>query len=124
MVARVTVRFSGLVSPPPSIVVSGLKEINSVMTHEVHDPVFLGQPSRPSAGCQMLERLGLADAGERITKDGLHKIQRPEGYLPIRFYPEPKIFAELRLKDRNPWLLRDSGAALSLAQARAPCGGV
>ncbi len=111
------------VYPEASVVVSGLEKIDSVIGHEVHDSVFLREPPRPHAGCEMPERLRLADPGERISEDCLDEIQCPECDLAVSLHPVPKIFQELLLKHRGSRLLRDSWAAATLAQARCPCEG-
>jgi hypothetical protein len=49
------------------MVKAGLKEIKDLAADPVNQPVFLGDPPRPTAHEQVTERLGLAGALEWIT---------------------------------------------------------
>ena len=71
--------------------------------------MLLGDAARPCAGCQIFERLGLADSYERIAHDGLDEIENTKSHLSVRLHPMPKIFAELELKNSQTSLLRRHG---------------
>ena len=60
---------------PVLIVEASLKEIDLVFANDVYEPVLLSQPSRPVARERMPQRLGFADARERIAKNSLDEIQ-------------------------------------------------
>jgi len=70
--------------------VPGLVEINAVSADQIHDPMLLGQAAGPRAGKDILQRLGLADAPERVPQDRLDQVQSTKRHSPIRFYPVPK----------------------------------
>ena len=67
--------------------IPSLEEVNPIVTDEIDDAVFLRQPPRPRAGVEILERLRLADAGERISKNSLDEIEHFESDLAIRLFP-------------------------------------
>jgi hypothetical protein len=46
------------------VVVAPLEEIDAIVPYEVDDPMFGGEAAAPNVGPQVLQRLGLADAGE------------------------------------------------------------
>src|SRR4051794_10276027 len=62
-----------------SIVVASLEEVDPIVADEVDDPMLLGQPTRPDAGPEVLERLGLANSAERVTDDGLDQVEGADG---------------------------------------------
>jgi hypothetical protein len=84
------------------IVIAGLEKIDPVFSDDIDDPVLLGQPPRPRAREDMLQRLGLADAMEGISQNGLDEVQSPKGNSAIDLDPMPEIFPKLRLKDGDP----------------------
>jgi len=103
-----------------SVVVTSLKEIDSTIPHQVDDPMFLGEASRPGACEQMLQWLWFTDSGERITQNGFDKVNRLECDLAILFDPISQIIDEFGMKYRNAffcfWI-----ALIFAAQVRAPC---
>jgi hypothetical protein len=68
--------------------VSHLEELDAVVLHEINDSVRLGETARPRGGSEVSERLGLANASKRIAQNRLDELEHPDGYPPIRFYPE------------------------------------
>lgn len=50
----------------------------------------------------MLQRLGLANAGEGISQNGLDEVQSPQSDFAINLDPMPEILPELRLKNGDP----------------------
>lgn len=71
-----------------SVMVPALKEVDSIVAHEVDESVLLSDPSRPDAGAEVSDGLGLADAPERFSGDRLHEIHDPRGDTTIRGDPE------------------------------------
>jgi hypothetical protein len=56
-------------------VIPSLKKVHPVLEHPIHQPVLVAEPSRPYAGCQILEGFGLAYALEGIAEDRLDQIE-------------------------------------------------
>jgi hypothetical protein len=48
-------------------VISALKEVESIMTHQVDETVLLGDSTRPDIGAEVSYRFGLADAREGVA---------------------------------------------------------
>jgi hypothetical protein len=84
------------------IVIARLEEIDPIFMDDIDDPVLLGQPPRPRTREDVLQRLGFADAGERISQNGLDEVQSPQSDSAINLDPVPEIFPKLRLKDGDP----------------------
>src|SRR5574341_1690124 len=82
--------------------VPGLEEVNALSADQIHDPMLLGQAAGPRPGEDILQRLGLADAPERVPQDRLDQVQSTQRHSPIRFYPVPKVLDELRMEDGKP----------------------
>ena len=102
-----------------SIVVTRLKEVDTVVPDEIHEPVLLREPARPRSDREVLQRLRLADTSEGNAEDGLHQFQSPENDPAVCLDPVPKVPSELGLKDgiaRAPTL---SIVATRPRQARA-----
>ncbi len=57
--------------------IPGLKEIDSVCGHGVHQPVLLRNSAGPSAGKLVFQRLGLSDPLKRVGEDSLDELQDP-----------------------------------------------
>jgi hypothetical protein len=83
-------------------VIAGLEEVDLVATDEVDNPVLLGEPARPGAGREELERFRFADASKRVAKYGLDDRENSECDPPVGFDPEPEVLPELELEDRDP----------------------
>jgi len=105
------VRHRGL-----SIMVARLKKIDSVATHQAHQPVLLRDPARPSSFQKMLERLGLANPGEWLTQHGLDQIQHPQGNLAIGLNPVAEVLAEFRVENSLSRSPRSLGYFTALGQ--------
>ena len=81
-----------------SIVISGLKKINSLVTDAVHQAVFLRDTARPTTRQKISQSLGFAQALEWIAHHCLDQIQHPESGAPIGFYPKSQILWKLRME--------------------------
>ena len=81
----------GLMRPrvPRSVVVAGLEKLDAVLEDLVHQAVGLVASARPDVPAEMLERLRLADAGERIAQHHLHQIQHAERRPAVGVDPMP-----------------------------------
>lgn len=82
-----------------SVVVSALKEVESIVTHQVDEAMLLGDSTRPDVGTEVPDRLGLADTREGVTADGFDEVHDLQGHTTIRLNPKPQVFAELVLED-------------------------
>jgi len=63
--------------------IARLKEVDAAFAHPVNQPVLLSDPPRPTAPQHVFERLGLADARERIAEDPFYKLQNAQGRFPV-----------------------------------------
>lgn len=90
-----------------------LQQVDRFITDPIDEPMFLGNPSGPTAAEDMLQRLGLSDARERIAKDSIDKVQDPQANRSLVLDPEAKILKKLRWKDRDPFTLALHPASLS-----------
>jgi len=54
------------------VVISGLEEIDAVVTHKVNDAVFLGQSPGPDSRSDMLKRFGFPHPFKRISHHGFY----------------------------------------------------
>ena len=81
--------------------IPSLQKVDPTFCHEMADAVLLGETPRPSARRKVLERLRLANAIEGVTQDRLHEVDGAKGDSSVVFDPVPKIFNELRVKDRG-----------------------
>lgn len=78
--------------------VSGLKEVYPVGTHEVDDSMFLSEASRPGSRGKKLQWLGLSNARKWITQYSFDQVERSQSDLAFNLNPIPQILAELRMK--------------------------
>ena len=62
--------------------IARLKEVNAGFA-PINQPVLLSDPPRPAAPQHVFERLGLADARERIAEDRFYKLQNAQGRFPV-----------------------------------------
>src|SRR6185369_15801013 len=69
----------------------------------------------------MFERLGFADAAERIAQHSFDQIERPDRNLSIFVDPEPEIVDELRMENCQPRNSALTLRATSFAQVPLPC---
>lgn len=79
--------------------IAGLQKIDPLSADEIDKPMLLGQPARPEAGRQILQRLGLALSGKGIPQDGFNKMERAERDFSVRFDPIAQVLDELGLED-------------------------
>jgi hypothetical protein len=85
--------------------ISGLQEVDPIISHQIDDPMFLRESSRPDACVKVLERLRFAESVERITHDGLDQLQDAQSDLPVLLYPILEILSKLILKDGDALLI-------------------
>jgi hypothetical protein len=60
---------------PHSVVEARLEEVDPIGTDQADDSVLLCEAPRPGTQGEVLERLGLTDALERIAEDGLDQVE-------------------------------------------------
>src|SRR5436305_1227048 len=84
-----------------SVVIAGLKELDSILRHKVNQPMLLGKAPRPRSSSQILQRLRLPDSRERIAKDRFDKIESTKRHLPVVGNPEAKVFPKFRMEHRG-----------------------
>ena len=84
-----------------SVVVAPHQEVDTVVADQVDEAMFLGDPSRPDVGPEMLDGFGLSDALERVAHDGFNEFEESKSSLSIRLHPELKVLPELVLEDGN-----------------------
>ena len=65
--------------------------------------MLLGDPPGPSAGEQILQRLGLTDASEGIAQNRLDQLENPQCNGAVRLHPVAQVGSELRMEDRFPF---------------------
>jgi hypothetical protein len=82
--------------------IAGLEEVDLVATDKVDNPVLLGEPARPGARWEELERFRFSNASKRVAKYGLHDGENSKGDLPVGFDPKPEVLPELELEDWDP----------------------
>ena len=85
-----------------SVMVSSLEEVNGFIRDTVHQPVFLGKTTRPTACQHISERLRLSQPMEWIPHHCLNEIQHSDGGAAFGFDPKAEVLPKLRLKDRDP----------------------
>jgi hypothetical protein len=85
-----------------SIVVSSLKKINGFVPDSVYQPVFLSDAPGPTTGEQVLERLRLARALERVAHYRFHQVKHPDCRAPVRFDPIAEVLPKLKVENRQP----------------------
>ena len=97
-----------------SVVITALEKINSVVTHEVHEPVLLSDSPRPGPGCEVFQRFRLSGPFERIADHRFHEIQNLESDSAIFAHPPAEILQKLALKNglSSRGQVRVSGAPL------------
>ena len=82
-----------------------LGEEDAVVFDSIDQAVLLSDAPRPDTGAEVAQRLGFADAIERIAADGFNQFENPQGGFPIRGNPMPRILQEIAVEDQ----LRGSG---------------
>ena len=76
--------------------VTGLQKIDRGIRDPVHQPVFLGDATRPAAGQRESEWLGFSHAVKWIAHHRLDKVQYSDCDAAIGFDPIGKVLPELR----------------------------
>jgi hypothetical protein len=79
--------------------IPGLEKVDPVVRDEVDHAMFLGQASRPGAGKDMFQGLGLPDPREWLSQNRLDELEQAQGDLSIVLDPELQILTKLRMKD-------------------------
>ena len=82
--------------------VSSLEKVNGFIRDTIHQPVFLGNTTRPTACQHISERLRLSQPLEWILHHCLDEIQHSDCGAAFGFDPKAEILPKLRLKDRDP----------------------
>ncbi len=80
--------------------VPALQEVDARRSDEVDETVFLGQAAGPGAGELVLQRLRLADAGERVAQHGLDEAQEPQGGRAVVLDPPGEVGEEVPVEER------------------------
>ncbi len=71
-----------------SIVVSSLKEVDSIIADQIDDAMFLRQTSRPSTRQSVLQRFRFSDSSKGIGHDRFDQVKGPQGDFSLGFAPE------------------------------------
>jgi hypothetical protein len=82
-----------------SVVVTGLKKVDSMLTYPIHEPMFLSDPPRPAARQYELQRLRFADADERIFHNSFNQFQDSKCCSAVRFYPKSQVLSKVRMEN-------------------------
>ena len=85
-----------------SVMVSSLEEVNGFIRDTVHQPVFLANPTRPTACQHISERLRLSQPLEWIPHHCLDEFQNSDCGAAFGLDPKAEVLPKLRLKDRDP----------------------
>ena len=104
----------------PSIMVSSLEEIDGFTGDAVHQPVFLSNPPRPTAGEHIFQRLGLSRPFERIPHHSLHEIEDSDRDATLVLDPKPEVLQKLGLECGDPFSLPLHRASLFAARLLSP----
>ena len=81
-----------------SVVVAGREDDDLCFGDEVDEAVLVIDPPGPCPGQVVLERLGLADSGERISPDVLDQLVDPREHLAIGLEPGRVVLPALVLE--------------------------
>ena len=79
--------------------VARLQKIDTIASHQIDQPMLVGNAPRPASRQNVPQRFGLSDPGERLTQHGLHELQHPQSNLAIGFNPVAKVLAELGVEN-------------------------
>src|ERR1035441_1300890 len=94
-----------------SVVVAGREDDDLCFSNDVDEAVLVVDPPGPCPGQVVLERLGLADAGERIPPDVLDQLIDPREHLAVGLEPGRVVLPALILKCQPHWALPTSASA-------------
>ena len=81
------------------VVVTCLKEVDSIVADQVHEPMLLREATRPSPCEEIFQRFWLTDSVKGISHDRIHQIQRSRRNSAVALNPEQQILTELWMKD-------------------------
>jgi hypothetical protein len=85
------------------IVISGLEEIDLVISDAIDQSVFLSNASRPTTRQNVFQRFGFTQAFERIAHYCVDKIKDSDGDAALVFDPEPQVLNKFGLKYGDPF---------------------
>jgi hypothetical protein len=74
-----------------------LQEIYPLISDQIDETVFLPQAAGPGSWRQVFQRLGLANAAERVAQNGFNQIKGPQSDLAVGCYPIAQIFNEFAM---------------------------
>ncbi len=83
-----------------SVVIPGLEKLDTSVTDEIDDAVFLGQPSRPDVRRQVFQRFGPAGPREGIAQNCFDEADHPERRFTVGLPPASQVLEKLRLGNR------------------------
>jgi hypothetical protein len=86
-----------------SVVIAPLQELHAISLHQLDAAVLLGEAARPDIRPEVAQRLGFANAGEGIAKDGPHQIEETPCRAAIVLDPMLQVIQELRVADGQPF---------------------
>jgi len=81
-----------------SPMIARLKDIDPVVTDEIHQTVLLSDPPRPDIRTQILERFWFAYTSERIAHNGFDQGHDAQCGSPVLLNPIAQIIAKLWLE--------------------------
>jgi len=96
--------------------VSSLEEVNGFIRDTIHQPVFLGNTTRPTACQQISEGLRLSQPLEWILHHCLDEIQYSDRGAALGFDPKAEVLPKLRLNDSDPPRISLHPASLDAVQ--------
>jgi hypothetical protein len=79
-------------------VIARSKEIDSILTDDMHQTMLLSDPSRPYICTRIHEWFWLANTAERVAHNGFAQCQEAQCGSPVRLDPVVEIVTKLGLK--------------------------
>ena len=92
--------------------ISGLEEIDCLISDAIDQPVFLRDTPRPAAGEHVFQWFGFPRAFERISHHWLNEMEDSDGYAAVVLDPKPEILKKFGLKNGDPLRLSRHQATL------------
>ena len=80
--------------------VPGLQEVDARRGDEIDEAVLLGQAAGPGAGELVLQRFGLADAGDGVAEHRFDEAQQAQGRGPVGLDPPGEVGQEVAVEER------------------------
>jgi len=72
-----------------SIMITGLYEINPIMSNDIYKPMFLSNSTRPNTWTKKFKRFRFADPLKRISHYRLDQLENTKGGFAISLNPVP-----------------------------------